>query len=206
MTSKPSTTTSQRRSRTCSPTIDTPNRAYRLCGIMWAIVHQGHADDIVVLCRRTLQRWPADGSSAATRTVAALATAEYVTGHPDVAAELAEAAIDGERAQQHGVDHVAPLTRSGPTSIGRPRRLPSRRSGQERRSGTHLGMTAMALELDIAAALVTADLGDVDRADRRRRDGARTGGGDLVGDQHQLGADSARLAAAPPRPLGAHEP
>ena len=75
---------------------DAPDRAYRLCGILWAIVHQGHADDIVVLCRRTLQRWPADGSPAATRTVAALATAEYVTGHPDVAAELAEAAIDAE--------------------------------------------------------------------------------------------------------------
>jgi predicted ATPase len=65
----------------------TPNRAHRLCGIMWAIVHQGHADDIVALCRKTLQRWPLDDSSAAKRTVASLATAEYVTGHPGVAAD-----------------------------------------------------------------------------------------------------------------------
>ncbi len=183
----------------------TPDRAYRLCGILWAIVHQGHADDIVVLCRRTLQRWPADGSSAATRTVAALATAEYVTGHPDVAAELAESAIEAE--QRHSIASIT-LHRS----LGQARRARRDLDGavEAFRAGAtighQLGMTAMALELDIAAALVTADLGDVDRGDLRRRGGARTGGGDLVGDHRQLGADRARLAAAPPRPVGGARP
>ena len=142
---------------------EAPDRAYRLCGIMWAVVHQGHADEIVVLCRRTLQRWPAEGTSPAMRTVAALATAEYVTGHPAVAAELAESAIAGER--QHNLSSVT-LHRA----LGQSRRalgdldgsIEAFRSGAA--IGHQLGITAMALELDIAAALVAADLGDVDRA------------------------------------------
>ena len=40
----------------------TPDRAYRLCGIMWAIVHQGHADDIVGAV-------PSDASAVAGRRV-----------------------------------------------------------------------------------------------------------------------------------------
>lgn len=141
----------------------TPDRAYRLCGILWAIVHQGHADDIVVLCRRTLQRWPADGTSAATRTVAALATAEYVTGHPEVAAELTEATI---AAATRPTAATITLHRS----LGQARRAlgdPDGAVGAFRAGasiGHQLEMTAMALELDLAAALVTADLGAVDRA------------------------------------------
>jgi len=140
----------------------TADRAYRLCGILWAIVHQGHADDVVALCRRTLQRWPADGSSAATRTVAALATAEYVTGHPAVAAQLAEAAIAAERGHS-----IASITLH--RSLGQARRALGDLDGAVRafRAGAAIGhqldMTAMALELDIAAALVIADVGDVDR-------------------------------------------
>ncbi len=139
-----------------------PDRAYRLCGILWAIVHQGHADDIVVLCRRTLQRWPADGSPAAARTVGALATAEYATGHPEVAAELAEAAIATEDRRS-----IASITLH--RSLGQSRRALRDLDGAVRifregaTIGHELGMTAMALELDIAAALVTVDLGDVER-------------------------------------------
>lgn len=141
----------------------TPDRAYRLCGIMWAIVHQGHADDIVVLCRRTLQRWPADGSSAATRAVAALATAEYVTGHPGVAVELAQSTIAAAKRP-----NVATITLH--RSLGQARRALGDLDGavEAFRAGATIGhqvdMTAMALELDVAAALVTADLGDVDCA------------------------------------------
>ncbi len=142
---------------------ETPDRAYRLCGILWAIVHQGHADDIVGLFRRTLRRWPADGSSAAARTVAALATAEYATGHPAVAVQLTEAAIAAEERPS-----VASITLR--RSLGQARRalrdhegaLTAFRAGSS--IGHRLGMTAMALELDVAAALVTADLGEVDQA------------------------------------------
>ncbi len=138
-----------------------PGRAYRLCGILWAIVHQGHADDIVVLCRRTLQRWPADGSPAGARTVASLATAEYVTGHPEPAAELAEAAIAAE-------EQPASASVTLHRALGQARRavgdldgaVAAFRAGAA--IGHTLGMTSMALELDTAAATVIADLGDLD--------------------------------------------
>lgn len=142
---------------------ETPDRAYRICGILWAIVHQGHADDIVILCRRTLERWPADGSATAARAVAALATAEYVTGHADLAARLSEAAIAQLRRPS---DAAVTLHRS----LGQSRRalgdpdgaLETFRRGAS--IGHDLGLTAMAMELDIAAAIVRADAGDVDAA------------------------------------------
>jgi predicted ATPase len=140
-----------------------PDRAYRLCGILWGIVHQSHADDIVVLCRRTLERWPDDGSPTAARAVASLATAEYVTGHPARAVELAEAAIAGSR--EPGTASIT-LHRS----LGQARRAMGELDEAVRvfRAGASighgLGMTAMALELDVAAAIVSADQGQVDAA------------------------------------------
>ena len=68
--------------RWCTAHDDDPRRAYALCAILWGVVHQGRADDIAELARRTLARWPDRESPAAAQCVAALATAEYVTGHP----------------------------------------------------------------------------------------------------------------------------
>ena len=139
-----------------------PKRAYRLCAILWAIVHQGHADDIADIARRTLDRWPDDGSQPAAQVAAVRATAEYVTGHPDRALEIVASTMSG-------------LTAPGPASVTLHRVL-----GQARRAlddlegsvdafragaaiGRELGMTAMALELEIAAALVAADGGEVEQ-------------------------------------------
>ena len=74
--------------RWCTAHDDDPRRAYALCASLWGIVHQGRADDAAELARRTLARWPDRQSPAAAQCVAALATAEYVTGHPQRALEL----------------------------------------------------------------------------------------------------------------------
>ena len=47
---------------------------------------------------RTLDRWPDDGSQPAAQVAAVLATAEYVTGHPDRALEMATSTMPGSTA------------------------------------------------------------------------------------------------------------
>ena len=144
--------------RWCTAHDDDPRRAYALCASLWGVVHQGRADDAAELARRTLDRWPDRDSPAAAQCVAALATAEYVTGHP-----------------QRALDLVTPiLARSpGPASMtlrrveGQARRalgdtegaLAAFREGV--RMGHELAMPSLAMELEIAAAVVSADRGDV---------------------------------------------
>jgi non-specific serine/threonine protein kinase len=142
---------------------ETPRRAYILCGILWAIVHQYRAGDIVELGRSVMTRWPDDESPLAAQAIASLATAEYVTGHPDRAVSLAEGAL-------------ARRPEPGPALIVLHRVLgqSTRALGDLERSeatfragaaiGHGVGLTAMALELDTAAALVGADRGDLERA------------------------------------------
>jgi tetratricopeptide (TPR) repeat protein len=141
----------------------TSRRAYFLCGILWAIVHQYRAGDIVELGRSVMTRWPDDESPLAAQAIASLATAEYVTGHPDRAVSLAEGAL-------------ARRPEPGPALIVLHRVLgqSTRALGDLERSeatfragaaiGHGVGLTAMALELDTAAALVGADRGDLERA------------------------------------------
>ncbi len=146
--------------RWCIAHDEPANRAYRLCSVLWAVVHQGHADDIVELARRTLERWPDDGSRGAAQVAAVLATAEYVTGHPDRALGIATSALS--RLPSAGAASVT-LHRV----LGQARRALNDTTGAVSafRAGAaighDLGMTANALELETAAALVTADDGDV---------------------------------------------
>ena len=144
----------------CTAHDDDPRRAYSLCASLWAVVHQGRADDAAELARRTLARWPDRESPTAARCVAALATAEYVTGHP-----------------QRALDLVTPIL-AAPGQLGLVA-MPLRRvEGQARRAlgdtegalaafregvrvGVELEAPSLAMELEIAAALVSADRGDV---------------------------------------------
>jgi len=149
--------------RWCNAHDATPERAHLLCGIFWAVVHQARADDVVELTRATLDRWPDARSPAAAQAVASLATAEYVTGHPERAVALAERTL-------------AELDRPGLASVTLRRVL-----GQARRAigdsagalaafragaavGHELRMAAMAMELEVAAAQVLADDGQVEQA------------------------------------------
>ena len=53
--------------RWCNRHDTDPQRAWRLCASLWAVVHQGRADDVVMVGRQTIERWPFDGSSARRR-------------------------------------------------------------------------------------------------------------------------------------------
>ena len=81
--------------RWCNRHDTDPQRAWRLCACMWAVVHQGRADDVVMVGRQTIERWPFDGSSVAGAAVATVATAEYVSGEPERAIALAESTLSG---------------------------------------------------------------------------------------------------------------
>jgi predicted ATPase len=139
-----------------------PRRAHQLCSGLWGVVHQAHADDIVELMRRVTERFPERDTRGGVHAAAVHATAEYVTGHPDTALSLVEPlAVRAEADLPLVMVHRI---------LGQARNAVGDRSGsiEAFRTGARiadsLGMTAMTQELDVAAAVVTADTGDVDAA------------------------------------------
>lgn len=145
--------------RWCIAHDEDPRRAHRLCSALWAIVHQGRADEIADLMRRLLERFPDRDSAGGAQAVAVLATALYVTGHPAEAVELASSTL----ADHPGPDITSVTLRrvlgQARNALGDPHgAIATFREGSE--IGHRLGMTAMAHELEIAAAMLTADLGD----------------------------------------------
>jgi len=135
-----------------------PRRSHQLCSALWGVVHQAHGDDIVDIMRRVTERFPGTETRGGVHAVAVLATAEYVTGRPHEALALAE-----------------PLTARGGDDL--PAVVLHRLLGQARNavgdrqaaiaafgSGAEIayaaGMVAMGQELDVAVAVVRADLDD----------------------------------------------
>jgi predicted ATPase len=148
--------------RWCIAHDSSPRRAHQLCSALWGVVHQAHADDIVELMRRVTERFPERDTRGGVHAAAVHATAEYVTGHSATALALVEplatrAEADLPLVMVHRI-------------LGQARNAVGDRSGsiEAFRTGARiagsLGMTAMTQELDIAAAVVTADTGDVDAA------------------------------------------
>ena len=80
--------------RWCNGHDDDPGRALTLCGLLWTVVHQGRADDVVVLARETVDRWGTQPHPRRGAALATLATAEYVTGDPGAALAVAEPALE----------------------------------------------------------------------------------------------------------------
>jgi predicted ATPase len=140
-----------------------PRRAFAMCGALWGLVHQAHADDIARLAESALDRWPDRGTPSGAAAVASLATAAYATGRPERAETLAREALER-------LTSVGPATVTLHRVLGQSRRALGRldEASTDLRAGAavghELGLTAMALELDVAAAVVAADLGDVDGA------------------------------------------
>jgi predicted ATPase len=154
--------------RWCLVHDQSPRRTSRLCSVLWVVVHQGHADDIAELARRTRERWPDDGSHGAAMVAAVLATAEYMTGHPDRALETASAAFS--KVQAPGAATVCLQRVSGQARAALHDLAGAFVEFQRGAAvGHEIGLPALALELEVAAALVTADLGDVDGAARELR-------------------------------------
>ena len=147
--------------RWCIANDESPRRAHQLCSSLWAIVHQGHADDITELMRRLLARFPGLVTVGDAQARAVLATGEYVTGNPATAVEIASRTL----AAHPGPDITSVTLRrvlgQAHNALGdRDRSIESFREGA--RIGHELGMTAMAQELEIAAAMVGADAGRLD--------------------------------------------
>ncbi len=146
--------------RWCTAHDTEPRRAYALCATLWGIVHQGRADDIADLARRTLARWPDQGSPASAQCVAALATAEYVTGHPERALELVASTLAALRSPGLASVTLRRVEGQARRAVGDTEgSLTAFREGA--RVAQELGMPSMAMELEIAAAVVSADRGEV---------------------------------------------
>ena len=175
--------------RWCNRHDTDPQRAWRLCASMWAVVHQGRADDVVIVGRQTIERWPFDGSSLAGAAVATLATAEYVSGEPDRAIALAESTSSSLAAPSLAAVTLRRVLGQARRAVGDvPGALAAFRDGAD--IARQLDMPAMAIELDVAHAQASADDGRVEEAlpsaprQRRRvgphRVGRQRGVGPLV--------------------------
>lgn len=147
--------------RWCIAHDETPRRAHELCTSLWAIVHQGHAEDINELMRRMVARFPETDTPGGAQARAVLATSSYVTGDPAAAVALATTTL----ADHPGADLTSITLRR---VLGQARSATGDREGaiaafrEGARIGHELGMTAMAQELEVAAAIVGADIGQVE--------------------------------------------
>ena len=139
------------------------SRARRLCASLWAVVHQGRADDVVIVGRQTLERWPFDGSSLAAAAVATVATAEYVSGEPERAIARAEATLPALEAPSLSSVTLRRVLGQARRAVGDvPGALAAFRDGAD--VARRLDMPAMAVELDVAHAQASADAGRVEEA------------------------------------------
>ena len=149
--------------RWCNRHDTDPQRAWRLCASLWAVVHQGRADDVVMVGRQTIERWPFDGSSVAGAAVATVATAEYVSGEPHRAIALAESMLSAFAAPSLAAVTLRRVLGQARRAVGDvPGALAAFRDGAD--VARQLEMPAMAVELDVAHAQASADDGRVEEA------------------------------------------
>lgn len=149
--------------RWCNRHDTDPQRAWRLCASMWAVVHQGRVDDVVIVGRQTIERWPFDGSGVAAAAVATVATAEYVSGDPHRAITLAESTLSSLLAPSLAAVTLRRVLGQARRAVGDvPGALAAFRDGAD--VARQLDMPAMAVELDVAHAQASADDGHVDEA------------------------------------------
>jgi hypothetical protein len=150
--------------RWCNRHDTDPQRAWRLCASMWAAVHQGRADDIVILGRQTIERWPFDGSTLAGAAVATLATAKYVSGEPHRAIALAELTSSTLAAPSLAAVTLRRVLGQARRAVGDvPAALAAFRNGTDL-ARLQLDMPAMAIEFDGAQAQTFADDGRIEEA------------------------------------------
>ena len=149
--------------RWCNRHDTDPQRAWRLCASLWAVVHQGRADDVVIVGRQTIERWPFDGSSVAGAAVATVATAEYVSGEPHRAIARAESTLSALAAPSLAAVTLRRVLGQARRAVGDvPGALAAFRDGAD--VARQLDMPAMAVELDVAHAQASADDGRVEEA------------------------------------------
>jgi predicted ATPase len=146
--------------RWCNAHDTTPHRAHTLCSVLWGIAHQGRAGDIAELARTTLDRWPDRESPTAAQCLAVLGTAEYVTGHPLRALDLVRPTIASLRSPGLASVTLRRVEGQASRALGHTdASLAPFQTGA--RVARDLGMASMAMELEVAAAQVLADSGQV---------------------------------------------
>jgi predicted ATPase len=149
--------------RWCLARDDEPERALLLCAVLWGVVHQARTDDVALLGEDVLARWPEPCHALWADAAATVATCRYLTGRRREAIELAERAL----ASADG-SVTAPITLR--RVLGQARRslgeseAPAQLFAAAAELGRAGGATALAMEMDVAHALVLADTGRVDKA------------------------------------------
>ena len=143
-----------------------PDRSLSLTAALFAIVQQGRALDIVVMARRVAERWPGALDSDAPNAPEAwgtLATAENLAGDPHRGIELAERALAASRRPSWAAVTLRRAIAQSHLALG-DRVEASRAFVDGARHARRLGLTAMAIELELADAQIRADAGDVEDA------------------------------------------
>lgn len=146
----------------------TPDRAMRLCALLWVVVHQGRAPDVVIVTSQTLERW--DGHAHRLRPVvlATMATAEYVSGHHERAIALAEPTLEGVGEEGPAAVTLRRVLAQARTALGDldgGLALFQRAAEIARRQD----LLALALELEVASAQLRHAAGERDVALRDLR-------------------------------------
>ena len=149
--------------RWCNEHDTDPGRALTLCGVLWTVVHQGRAEDVALLARQTLARWPGTRHRRSGAAVATLATAEYVSGHPERALEIAEPALAEVGPGRSAPIKLLRLIGQARSAVGDVEAAIGA-FAEGARLARDAGMSAMAIELDIvhAHARSVAHAGDTD--------------------------------------------
>ncbi|HYN32986.1 MAG TPA: hypothetical protein VES40_10190 [Ilumatobacteraceae bacterium] len=143
-----------------------PDRSLSLTAALFAIVQQGRALDIVVMARRVAERWPGALDSDAPNAPEAwgtLATAENLAGDPHRGIELAEQALAASQRPTWAAVTLRRAIAQSHLALG-DRVEASSAFIDGARHARRLGLTAMAIELELADAQIRADAGDVEDA------------------------------------------
>jgi predicted ATPase len=154
--------------RWCNERDDDPGRSLTLCSVLWTVVHQGRADDVVILARQTVDRWTGTAHPRLAAAVATLATAEYVTGEHQRAMDLAEPALrdlppPGTPLRGFAGVTLQRVIGQAHTALGRLDRAEEAFAAGAAEARAR-DMMPLAIELDVARAQVVAAAGDVDTA------------------------------------------
>jgi predicted ATPase len=152
--------------RWCLDRDDDPRRAVSLGAALFALVQQGRAHEIHALASQVFTRWPDAldrGVPHAAQAWGTWATAENLVGNPGRAIELAERGLaTAARSSWAAVTWHRAIGQSRVALRDRPAAARAFATGAA--LGRQLGLTAMALELELANAQIAADSGDIDTA------------------------------------------
>ncbi len=149
--------------RWCLVHDDGGERALRLLAVLWGVVHQARVDDVGALGEAVLARWPDPRTPLWADAAATVATCRYLSGAPTDALMLAERALPFT-----GDSLLADVSLR--QVMGEARRAlgdtvtSAELFEQGAKEARARSADAMALELDVARAIVLADVGATDEA------------------------------------------